>query len=126
ELGVGAGLRRAVLPAADDVRAVAEPVTLEVVVAHLDDQLWADRFPRLALSGVPPALGPGHAAARLGHGAGPLPPGMVLEGVLPVRRQRLDQGLALGHREGGRDPDVVERAGVVVEAEQQRADHPAA
>ena len=51
---------------------------------------------------------------------------MVLEGALPVGRQRVDQRPALGHREGRRHPDVMEGAGAVVEAEEQGADHPAA
>ena len=58
-------------------------------------------FQRLCAPGIRPSLG---------HGGGPVPPRVRLEGVLPVRRQRVDQGLALGHREGGRHPDVVQRA----------------
>ena len=51
---------------------------------------------------------------------------MTVEGVLPVRGQRVDQRPALGHGERRRHPDVVQRPGVVVEAEEQGADHPAA
>ena len=47
---------------------------------------------------------------------------MVLERVLPVGRQLLDQLGPPGHREGRRDADVLQVAGVVVEPEQQRAD----
>ena len=51
---------------------------------------------------------------------------MALRRIHPQRLQLLDQLLAPLHGERGADADVLERARVVVEAEQQRADDRAA
>ena len=47
---------------------------------------------------------------------------MIGERVLAIRREKFHQLLALLLREAGADADVLQRAGIVEEAEQQRAD----
>ena len=53
----------------------------------------------------------------------PVAPGMIREGVLAQGRQLLEQLLAPGGREGRSDADVVQRPVLVVEAQEQGADH---
>ena len=48
---------------------------------------------------------------------------MALEGVVPIGRQLVDQLLAPHHGEGAGHADVVQVPVVVVEPQQQRADH---
>src|SRR4029077_5225480 len=54
---------------------------------------------------------------------GPIPPWMVFERVRAQRRQLDNELLAHRRRERRGDPDMVERVIVVVQAEQERADH---
>ena len=54
-------------------------------------------------------------------GGAPVAPGVIGQGVGLVRRHLGDELLAAGGGEAGGHPDVVQRAVVVVEAEQQRA-----
>src|SRR5271170_3331314 len=49
-------------------------------------------------------------------------PGMAQRRVLVIRRKVLDELLALFPGEAGADADMLERPGIVVKAEQQRAD----
>ena len=53
----------------------------------------------------------------------PLPPRVAVQGIRPVRLQEADQLAPLLLGERGGDADVLELAGVVPQAQQQRADH---
>ncbi len=94
-----------------------------MVVRDLADQLEADRLPRQVLAAVPPrrrarqpALGLELLPAR------PVLPRVLVDRAFAIRREQRGQRAARVLRERGRDADVVEHAGVVVEAEQQGAD----
>ena len=88
------------------------------------------RLPAHVLVRVPAVAGARHAPLGPALGLdrlrvrplGPLPPGVVLQRVLPVRLELVDQLRAPGRVEARRDADVVQVAAVVVEAEQQRPD----
>ena len=99
---------------------MAEAIALQVVVLHLADALGPQRLPRQVLARAPAALRARHARRVVG-GAGPVAPGMVLQRVLAQRRQFVSQLPAHRHREGRGDADVLQHAGVVVQAQQQRA-----
>ena len=60
--------------------------------------------------------------SRVLLGGGPCLPGMIGEVVGAVGREEPDQLLPLRGGEAAADADVLQRAGVVVEAEQERAD----
>src|SRR5262249_37847920 len=62
-------------------------------------------------------------AGRLRLSVGPVAPGMTLERVRAQRRELADELLADGVAERGGDADVVQGPVVVVETEQERADH---
>src|SRR5262249_14263671 len=92
----------------------------------LTDALRPERLPAQIFSAVPPAgrtgqplsLGTGFLLCR-----GPIPPRMVFE-CLRAQRRQLDGELPAPRGRGRRgDPRMVERVSVVVEAEQERADH---
>src|SRR5262249_52898899 len=87
-------------------------------LAHALD---AQRLPREILAGAPAALRAGHALRRVGR-VRPLLPGVRRECALPQRLELLRELAPRGHRERGRDADVLERSPVVVQAQQQRAD----
>src|SRR5215831_901123 len=85
-----------------------------------------ERLPAQIFPAVPPAGRTGQplslrAGVLLCHG--PIPPWMVFERVRAQRRQLADEVLAHHGGERRGDPDMVERVIVVVEAEQERADH---
>src|SRR5574338_144856 len=109
---------------ATKLRRVAEAPTLHVVVSHLHDELGTQRLPREILALAPPAECPRLPMRRLRLDLciRPSLPGMVVEGVLAIRREKIHELLALGRRETGTDADVLEGAVVAVEAKQQRAD----
>ena len=107
-------------PAQED-RGVAETVALQVVVLHLADPLHAQGLPREVLARAPPALSPGHALGAVSH-LRPVLPGMGGERVLAEGVELLDETPPLRHREGRGHAHVVERARVVVEAEEERAE----
>src|SRR5262245_66148811 len=103
---------------------MAEARALHVVVGDLHDELGAQRLPREVLSLAPAALASGHAlVGRLR--AAPVLPGVIRERVLAVRLQDRDELASLLVAEARRDPDVVQRSVVVVEAQQERP-HPLA
>ena len=77
---------------------------------------------RLVAPGMRCAAAPAGMAFGRGVLLGPVAPGMVGEGVAAQRRQLLRQVAPRRHRERRRHADVMEHAGVVVEAEQERAD----
>src|SRR5712671_1176288 len=121
QLVVAAGARVLVRAPALEVRGVAEAVALQVIVSDLADARGAERLPAQVLAAVPAAGGARHALVAFLR-ASPVAPGMVLERVLAQRRELLHQLAALRGGEAGRDADVVQRALVVVQAEEQRAD----
>src|SRR5690606_26798354 len=106
----------------DEPGGVPEPTRQHVLVAHLDDPLDAQRLPRQVLLRVPAAHPARHAGGPLVRGRlGPRPPGGVVQRALS---QRLDLGEQLPAQrggEGGRDADVVQAPGAVVEAEPKPA-----
>ena len=113
-------------PAAE-LRRVAEARALHVVVGDLDDQLRraaapttdpCPRLQRLGRAGQPLSFAPASLLAL-----GPLAPRMVVERVLAVAaRASSTSSRRFVGREARDDADVLERARVVVQAEQQRAD----
>ena len=105
---------------------MSEQSPLHVVVLDLTDALRPERLPAQIFPAVPPAGRTGQplslrAGFLLCHG--PIPPWMVFERVGAQRRQLDDELLAHRGRERRGDPDMVERVIVVVQAEQERADH---
>src|SRR5687767_8382080 len=99
---------------------------LHVVVRDLTDALRAQRLPAEILPAIPPAGRTGQPLpfrARLLLRHGPIAPGMVLESLVAQRRELGHELLSNGVAERGGDADVVQRAMVVVEAEQERAHH---
>src|SRR5262245_34965932 len=103
--------RRLVLAPAHERRAMAEAVAGHMIIADLDHEFGTERLAVGRALGAPAA----GAARRIAGEA-----------------RRLDQALehpgqlgALATRQGRGETDMVESAGVVVEAEQQRADLPA-
>src|SRR5262249_34108851 len=96
-------------PEAKEARAVAKAVALELVEAHLADELRLDGVPVKLLAARPAAL----------------PARDALVAALPGRLQLGQVGLELAPH-GSREPravaDEVERAVVGVEAEQERRD----
>ena len=96
-----------------------------MVESHFADTLRTERLPRKIAVTVPATRRAGHALAgracsRLPFG--PLGPGVTVEGVLAERRQFLDQLPAFIRGEAGGDPDVVQSAGFVEQAQQEGAD----
>ncbi|HZL96157.1 MAG TPA: hypothetical protein VFB99_21040, partial [Vicinamibacterales bacterium] len=87
-----------------------EPLTFQLVVAHLDHDPWCHRCPRTVLVPGPPALGAGDPTAFAEALVGD-------ELEKPV--EDLDP-VVVG--KAAAMPDEVEAPGVVVEPEQQRAD----
>src|SRR5437867_10955054 len=98
-----------------------------MVERDLDDTLRAERLPGEVLAPVPAARRPRQAlTACVGRPRirpfGPLLPGMPFDGVHAERRELVDEGRTARPVERRGDPDVMEAALVVVEAEQERAD----
>src|SRR3954453_5571074 len=91
---------------------MSEAAAGAVVVFDFDDQLRAERFPFAGAFGAPAA----RAARRLAGEAAAL--ARRLAELFDLRRELL----ALAGGEGRAEPDVVEEAVFVVEAEQQRAE----
>src|SRR5829696_9382046 len=106
ELRDGALARSLVVAPAAQLRAVADAVVRDVVERDLDDQLRPQRDPLELALAVPPARVAHAALARL------------------IRRERPRQLPLLLGLEAGGVADDAELAGVVVEAEDQRADRP--
>jgi len=105
---------------------MAEARALHVVVAHLTDALGAQRHPAQILAAIPAAGRARQALAlrvRVLLRLGPSAPRVAVERMLAQRRQLRHQLLAAFGRERPGDADVLERTVVVIEAEQERADH---
>src|ERR1700730_3221156 len=92
---------------AQELGAVPEAATGEMVVAHLADQ---DRAQRLPVGRAPLAPAAGSSRAPAGEAR-----------RLDERHHQALDLAALGVAEAGAETDVVEQALLVVEAEQQRA-----
>ena len=127
ELGVGARLGTAVRTPAPESGGVAEAVALEMVVGDLAHEDGVERLPaagpcRRSSATAPPACA--RRASSLFE-LGPRRPGVPSSDSTAVGGELVDQLAAPGRGERGRDPDVVEDAGVVEEPEQQRPDHAA-
>ena len=120
----GAVARLLVGPPAAELRRVAEPAALHVIVGDLDHELRPERLPRQILALAPAA---GRARAALAGvrggllGLRPVLPRMIFERPLAVGREELDQLAPLLVREAPAHADVLQRV-AVVEAEQKRAD----
>src|SRR5262249_51614922 len=122
ELIVAAVFRLPVWPPAQERAGVAEAIALHVVVLDLADALDPQRLPRQILACTPAALSAGHAGHVRGVELRPLAPRMAVERVLAQRRQFRHQLTSSLHGERRGDADVVQRAAIVVEPEQQRPD----
>src|SRR5579883_797192 len=120
QLLVGAVLRLLIEAPSPELRGVAEASALHVLIGDFHDQFRTQRLPGKILAAAPAALRAGHAAARIGPG--PRSPRMIFERVLPIRFQKLHQLQAHLIAEAGAHADVLQRAGIVVQTEQQRAD----
>src|SRR6185312_14082204 len=119
ELIVAAVLRRLVETPAQEVRRVAEAIALQVVVLHLADTLGAQRLPRQVLISGPAADASRHASRFVRALIRPFAPGMIVERVVAQRGKLLYEALAHRHRERGCDADVMQRAAVVVQTQEQ-------
>src|SRR5690606_36517689 len=100
--------RRLVGSPAQQARAVAKAAAAEMVVGDLDHEAGLERQPMRRA-----ARGPAARAARLIPGKA----GRRNERFEPARERH-----AVDARESGREPYMVQQSGIVVEAEQQRAD----
>src|SRR3954470_22646328 len=47
---------------------------------------------------------------------------MSFDGVLAIRREKVDELAALRHRKAGADADMLEISGIIIQSEQQRSD----
>src|SRR5205085_1032090 len=113
------------------LRGMTKPIALHVIVRDLDHELRPQRFPRKIIALAPATHRTGLSLRNSGSFAllwmmgrvrlplGPLTPGMIGDGVVAIRRQKLDQLLAPDVGEARADADVLQLAGVVVQAEQQ-------
>src|SRR5439155_4907775 len=113
DLAPRAVLRILVRPEAQEPRPVPEAIALELVVAHLDHELWPDGVPIQLAAGRPAAL-----SAR-----------DPLVAQLPLRDHLRELLLELASHRGGEAravADEVELALVAVEPEQHRRDPPIA
>ena len=125
ELRIGAVARPLVGSPPPKLRRVTEAPALHVIVCDLDDQLGPQRLPRQILALAPAALAARHALCRLHRG---LPasaqclPRVIRERVLAIRREEFHQLPPLLVGEARAHADVLELAGIIEEAEQQRAD----
>src|SRR5262249_2037225 len=76
------------------LRGMSKATALHMIVRHLDHQFGSQRLPRQVLSLTPTALRAGNAA---GHAVltplmlGPMFPGMTLERVFSIRRQKIHE-----------------------------------
>src|SRR5436190_19440231 len=107
-------------PALED-RGMSEAIAFHVIVLHLAHALDAQRLPGQIFARAPAALPAGHAA-RLGLSVRPFAPGMILERVLAEGFELFHEVMAHLHRERGRHADMLQRAVVVIQAEQKRSD----
>ena len=125
ELVVAAVPRRLVGAPAQEGRGVAEAVALHVVVRDLAHALEAAAAPSSDPCPVPAALRRRAAASASSLGAASAQSRQGCSSSASSRSgaSSIDELLALGLRERRGDADVVQRAVVVVEAEQERADH---
>src|SRR4051812_7987556 len=117
--------RTLVLAPAPELSGVAEAAPLHVVVGDLRHELGAERLPGEVLPLAPAALRSGPAMYRLAlvrSRLGPGAPRMVVERPLAVGREEVDQLATFRRRKARADPDMLQRARVIVEAKQQRAD----
>src|SRR5207249_5846772 len=108
------------------LRRVTEAVALHVVISDFDDQLGTERLPRQVLALAPAALAAGHALpgfTALWCMLGPIFPRVSGECVLAVWSEEFHQLAPLLFREARADSDMLQCAGVVEKAEQERADH---
>src|SRR5581483_12102969 len=104
----GALLRRLVRAPAQDGCAVAEALAGEMVVADFDHELRFQRTPLRRALGRPAAGAARRIAGEAGRG--------------DQRFQLVGKRKLLVALDGGGEADMVQQAGVVVEAQQQRAD----
>src|SRR3982750_328572 len=74
------------------------------------------------LSGTPAALPSRHPRHARPSALGPFAPRMIVQRVLPQRRELLCKLLPPGRRECGGDPDMVKPPRRAIEPEQERAD----
>ena len=97
---------------------------LHVVVGDFDHQLGTQRLPRQILALAPAALAARHALPGRHPPVllRPRFPRMIGERVLAIGREKLHELAALLCGEARADADVLQRAGIVEETEQQRAD----
>src|SRR5215469_4084861 len=116
ELSIGARFGRSVRPPAKQVGRVAEPGALQVVVADFHHPLDPDRLPGKVLLVVPAARSAGHSLLALAGHRRPLLPGVVVQRVLPQRRDLCLELLPLRGSEARADADVVQGAVLVVQA----------
>ena len=105
---------------------MTEAAALHVVVSDFGDQFGTERLPGQILAPAPAALGARHAmlgVTVLSCLLGPMFPRVSSKRVLTVRREEFYQFASLLFREARADADVLQRAGVIEKAEQERADH---
>src|SRR5215207_6220490 len=105
------------------MRTVSKPRTLHVIERDLDHEAELDRLPRQILAAVPPTRTAGQTLRRLDRlEVCPVLPRMIVARAFAQRLELIGELGALGLLERCADADVMKRAGLVVETEQQRAD----
>src|SRR5882757_9665796 len=123
QLSVGTVTGLLVGPPAAKLRGMAKAVSLHVVVCYFDHQLRTQRLPGEILPLTPSALPARHALhALVGHRFRPMPPRVSCEGIFAIRLEELDEFATLRRSETRADPDVLQSASVVEEAQQQGPD----
>ena len=104
---------------------MTEPAVHQALVRDLGNELDPQRLPRHVLGRVPTVGATRHPASGFDGAAGslgPVAPRMAVERIDAVGLQRLEHGGPLARRHARRHTHVVQHTGIVVEAEQQRAD----
>src|SRR5262245_28768757 len=121
ELGIGAVARLLVRAPPPKLRNVTEAASLHVVVSDFDRQLGTERLPGQVLALAPAALATRYTMLSFVCESmlGPVFPRVSGERVLAVRREEFYKLASLLFREARADADVLQRTGVVVEAQQE-------
>src|SRR5260370_364120 len=125
KLCISALARLLVFAPPSEMRHVPEASTLHVLISDLGHQLGPQRFPRQVLPLAPAALATRNAMPSFtvgGHMLRPFFPRVIGQRVLAIRRQVFYQRAPLLVREARAHAHMLQRAGIVEESEQQRAD----
>src|SRR5579864_6643535 len=99
-----------------------EARALHVLVRDFDHQFGAQWFPRQVLALAPAALASRHPLPGFACMLRPPPPRMIGQSIFSIWLKKFHELLSLLHRKAGADAYVLQRARLVEQAKQQRAD----